>query len=54
MLADNPPSMYAPWNPSQNRKEDVDEEVAAAASLQQNGDGWDEDGEEVEEDVAGG
>lgn len=54
MLADDPPGVYATGYPTENRQKDVDEEVAAAASFQQDGDGWDEDGEEVEEDVAVG
>lgn len=38
---------------TQNRQENVDEEVGAAAALEQDSDGREEDGEDDLEDVAG-
>ena len=46
--------MHHPRQPAQYRQSNVDNEVGAAASLQQDGEGRDEDGEEVEAHVCAG
>lgn len=40
-------------NVTENGQEDVDEEVSAATTLEEDSDGWDEDGEDDLDDVAG-
>jgi hypothetical protein len=39
-------------NIAQNRQEDVDEEVCAAATLEEDSERWEEDGEDDLDDVA--
>jgi len=51
ILRDDPPRMYDTRQPAENRKTDVDEEVCSAASLQEDGKRWEEDGKEVEADI---
>jgi len=46
------PSVNHTRQPSENGKTNVDEEISAASALQENGDGREEDCEEVEEDIA--
>lgn len=41
-------------NVTQNRQQNVDEEVAAAATLEEDTKRWEDDGEDDLEDVAGG
>jgi len=53
MLADDPPGMKDTRNPTQDGKKDVNEEICGASSLEEDGEGWEEDGEEVEADVGG-
>ena len=44
--------MQDPRDPAQDRKTDVDQEVGAAAAFEEDGDGRQEDCDEVQEDVA--
>lgn len=41
-------------NVTEDGEEDVDEEVCAAAALEEDADGWEEDGDDDFADVAGG
>lgn len=54
VLADNPPSMDDSRNPPKDPQCDVDEDVGAAAGLHCDGNGRNEEGEEVEADIARG
>ena len=40
------------WDVTQDRQQDVDEEVGIAASLQEDTDGWQEDGKDDLADIA--
>lgn len=46
-------SMDDTRNVTEDGQEDVDEEVSAATTLEEDSDGWDEDGEDDLDDVAG-
>lgn len=46
-------SMDDTRNVTEDGQEDVDEEVSAATTLEEDSDGWDEDGEDDFDDVAG-
>lgn len=50
-LANDVPTMQNPRDPTQNRETNVDEEIGAAAAFEEDGDGWEEETEEVEADV---
>jgi hypothetical protein len=54
MLADHPPGVQHARYPAEDGQTDVDEEVRVDARLEQDGDWREEDGEEVEQDVARG
>lgn len=51
MLTNNPPRMDHTGNPSQNRKQDIDQEVCAAAGLEEDREWGQKNCEEVEADV---
>ncbi|KXS97571.1 hypothetical protein AC578_9788 [Pseudocercospora eumusae] len=53
-LGMNVQSVNDAWNVTQNRQEDVNEEVSAAATLEEDAEWWEEDGEDDLDDVAGG
>lgn len=46
-------SMDDTRNVTEDGQEDVDEEVSSATTLEEDSDGWDEDGEDDLDDVAG-
>jgi hypothetical protein len=39
------------WNPTQNGKKDVNQEISTASSLEEDRKGWKEDGEEIEANI---
>lgn len=51
-LSNDPPSVEDSRNPTENRQTDIDEEIGAAAGLQEDGERGEEEGEDVEADVA--
>lgn len=50
--ADDVPGVDDAGDPAQDPQADVDEDVGAAPALQEDGHGRDEEGEEVEQDIA--
>lgn len=52
MLGNHPPGMNHAWDPAKNGKQDIDEEIGVAAGLEEDSQWWQEEGEEVEADVA--
>lgn len=51
-LGDDVPRVQHAWDPGQDGKTDVDEEVGAAALLQEHRNGRKEEAEEIEEHIA--
>jgi hypothetical protein len=51
VFRDHPPSVNDPRNPSQDAKQDIDQEVGVAASLEEDGKRRQEDRKEVEADI---
>ena len=51
VFTDDVPRVQNSWNPTQNTQEDVDEDVGAAAALEEDWQGRDPQREEIEQDV---
>jgi len=50
-LGDDVPGVNYTRNPSEDPEEDVDAEVCCRTAFEEDGDRWDEQGDEVEEDI---
>jgi hypothetical protein len=52
VFRNHPPGVYDAWDPAQDPEQDIDEQIAVDAGLQEDGEWREKDGQEVEKDVA--